>query len=133
MENKKKYKDLNILVASINAVIGGQETKIQKKLFKLYEKIKPFHEDYAKQRDELRLDNAATDDKGILLTDEKGEYKFNKEGVKKLTKDIDTLNEKEFEFKPIEVINTQGLEGFYFLEGWTSGITFNGKEEEEEL
>jgi hypothetical protein len=133
MENKKKYKDLNILVASINAVIGGQETKVQKKLFKLYEKIKPFHEEYNKQREELRLDNAATDDKGILITDEKGEYKFNKEGVKKLSKDIETLNEKEFEFKPIEVINTQGLEDLYFLEQWTSGITFNEKEAEEEL
>lgn len=133
MENKKKYKDLNILVASINAVIGRQETKVQKKLFKLYEKIKPFHEEYNKQRDELRLDNAATDEKGILVTDEKGEYKFNKEGVKKLSKDIEALNEKEFDFKPIEVINTQGLEDFYFLEEWTSGITFNEKEAEEEL
>lgn len=133
MENKKKYKDLNVLVASINAVIGGQETKIQKKLFKIYEKFKNHHESYSAQRDELRLDNAATDDKGILLTDEKGEYKFNKDGVKKLTKDIEALNEKEFEFSPIEVINTNGLEGFYFLENWTTGITFNEKEAEEEL
>lgn len=133
MESKKmKYKDLNILVSSINAVIGGQETKVQKKLFKLYEKVKSFHEDYNAQRDELRLDNAAVDDKGILLTDEKGEYKFNKEGVKKLTKDIEALNEKEFDFKPIEVINTNGLEKFTFLENWTTGITFV-KEEEEEL
>jgi hypothetical protein len=133
MENKKKYKDLNILVASINAIIGSQETKIQKKLFKFYEKVKPFHEEYNKQRDELRLDNAATDDKGILLMDEKNEYKFNKEGVKKLTKDIEALNEKEFDFKPIEVINTNGLEKFYFLEDWTTGITFDEKEPEEEL
>jgi len=133
MENKKKYKDLLVLVASINSVIGGQETKVQKKLFKLYEKIKPFHEDYNKQRDELRLDNAATDDKNILLIDEKGEYKFNKEGVKKLTKDIETLNEKEFDFKPIEVINTNGLEKFHFLENWTTGIAFDEKEPEEEL
>jgi ribosomal protein S24E len=129
---KKKYKDLNVLINSINAVIGSQETKVQKKLFKLYEKIKPFHESYNIQRDELRLDNAATDDKGILVTDEKGEYKFNKEGVKKLTKDIEALNEKEFDFKPIEVINTNGLELFTFLEDWTAGITFV-KEEEEEL
>ena len=127
----KKYKDLNILVNSINAVIGGQETKIQKKLFKLYEKVKPIHEDYNKQRDELRLDSAATDDKNILLTDEKGEYKFNKEGVKKLTKDIEALNEKEFEFKPIEVINTNGLEAFTFLKDWTTGIEFVQEEEEE--
>jgi hypothetical protein len=127
-----KYKDLNILVSSINAVIGGQETKIQKKLFKLYEKVKPFHDEYNAQRDELRLDNAAVDEKGILLMDEKGEYKFNKEGVKKLTKDIEALNEKEFDFKPIEVVNTNGLENFTFLENWTTGITFV-KEEEEEL
>ena len=132
MENKKKYKDLNILVSSINAVIGGQETKVQKKLFKLYEKVKPFHESYNAQRDELRLDNAAVDDKGILLMDEKNDYKFNKDGVKKLTKDIEALNEKEFDFKPIEVINTNGLESFTFLEDWTTGITFV-KEEEEEL
>jgi len=134
MESKKmKYKDLNVLVSSINAVIGGQETKVQKKLFKLYEKVKPFHEDYNKQRDELRLDNAATDDKGVLIMDEKGDYKFNKEGVKKLTKDVEALNEKEFEFKPIEVINTQGLEKLHFLEDWTTGITFDEKEVEEEL
>ena len=128
---KKKYKDLNILVASINAVIGGQETKIQKKLFKLYEKVKPTHEDYNKQRDELRLDNAATDDKNVLITDEKGDYKFNKEGVKKLTKDVEALNEKEFEFKSIEVINTNGLEAFTFLKDWTTGIEFVQEEEEE--
>jgi len=133
MESKKmKYKDLNILVNSINQVIGKQETKVQKKLFKLYEKVKSIHEDYNKQRDELRLDNAATDDKGVLIMDEKGDYKFNKEGVKKLTKDIDALNEKEFDFKPIEVINTNGLETFTFLEDWTTGITFV-KEEEVEL
>lgn len=132
MENKKKYKDLNILVSSINNVIGGQETKIQKKLFKIYEKFKAHHESYNTQRDELRLDNAATDEKGVLIMDEKGEYKFTKEGAKKLVKDVEVLNEKEFDFKPIEVINTNGLEGFTFLEDWTTGITFV-KEEEEEL
>ena len=127
----KKHKDLNILVNSINAVIGGQETKIQKKLFKLYEKVKPNHESYQAQVEELRLDNAATDDKGVLIMDEKGGYKFNKDGVKKLTKDVEALNEKEFEFKPIEVINTNGLEKFTFLKDWTTGIEFVEEEEEE--
>ena len=132
MEIKKKYKDLNVLVASINAVIGGQETKVQKKLFKIYEKFKAHHESYNAQRDELRLDNAATDDKGILLVDEKSDYKFTKDGIKNLTKNIQDLNEKEFDFKPIDVINTNGLEGFLFLKDWTTGIPFI-KEEEEEL
>jgi hypothetical protein len=133
MENKKKYKDLIILINQMNAVIGKAETKVQKKLQKVYEKVKSHHESYNAQMEELRLDNAATDDKGVLLVDDKGGYKFNKEGVKKLTKDLNALSEKEFEFKPIEVINTQGLEGFHFLEDWTTGIIFNEKEEEEEL
>ena len=127
-----KYQQLNTLVASINAVIGSQETKVQKKLFRLYEKIKSHHESYQAQVEELRLDNASTDDKDILLLDEKGGYKFTKENIKKLTAQVKELGEKEFEFKPIEVINVAGLEDFNFLEDWTTGITFV-KEEEEEL
>lgn len=125
-----KYQQLNTLIASINAVIGSQETKVQKKLFKLYEKVKSYHESYQAQVEELRLDNASTDDKDILLLDEKGGYKFTKEAIKKLTVQVKELGEKEFEFKPIEVINTQGLEKLTFLKDWTTGITF---EEEEEV
>ena len=40
------------------------------------------------------------------------------------------LEQKEFEFKPIEVINTQGLENFTFLKDWTTGIEFINEEEE---
>ena len=127
-----KYNQLNTLVASINAVIGNQETKVQKKLFKIYEKVKSHHESYQAQVEELRLDNASTDDKDILLLDEKGGYKFTKEAIKKLTAQVTELGDKEFEFTPIPVVNPQGLEDFNFLEDWTTGITFV-KEEEEEL
>lgn len=127
-----KYNQLNTLVASINAVIRSQETKTQKKLVKIFEKVKTHHEDYQAKVEELRLDNAQVDDKDCLLLNDKGEYKFTKEGIKKLTEQVKALGEKEFEFKPIEVINTQGLEDFTFLEEWTKGITFV-KEEEEEL
>ena len=127
-----KYQQLNTLVASINAVIGSQETKTQKKLFKIYEKVKPHHEDYQAKIEELRLDNASTKENDILILNEKGEYSFTKEAIKKLTAQVKELGEKEFEFKPIEVINTQGLENFTFLESWTTGIEFI-KEEEEEL
>ena len=132
-ENKKKYKELNILINSINAVIGNQETKVQKKLQKFYDKIKSYNESYSNQLEELRLDNAAVDDKGLLLLDDKGGYKFQKDGLKKLNADFDILNEKEFDFKVIEVINPQGLEKFHFLKDWTIGIEFDKKEEEEEL
>ena len=126
-----KYKQLLQLVSSINAVIGNQETKVAKKLVKVYEKVKKYHEDYNSQVEELRLDNASVDEKGILILTEKGEYKFSKEGIKKLTKDIEALNDKEFDFQIINVVNPQGLEDFTFLEDWTTGIEFNKQEEEE--
>jgi hypothetical protein len=128
-----KYKEINVLITKLNNVIGKQETKIQKKLFKFAEKIKPLQEDYLTKVEELRLDNAAADDKGVLLTNEKGEFRFSKDGLKKLNEDIKALGDKDFDFKKIEVVNPQGLEDFHFLENWTTGITFNPKEVEEEL
>ncbi len=128
-----KYKEINVLITKLNNVIGKQETKIQKKLFKFAEKIKSYQDEYLTKVEELRLDNAAADDKGVLLTNEKGEFRFSKEGLKKLNEDIKALNDKDFDFKKIEVVNPQGLEDFHFLEDWTTGITFNPKEVEEEL
>jgi hypothetical protein len=127
-----KYTQLNTLVANLNAVIGSQESRTQKKLFRIYEKVKSHHEAYQADVEGLRLDNAQVDDKDCLILDEKNGYKFTKESIKKLTAQVKELGEKEFEFKPIEVINTQGLEHFVFLEDWVTGITFI-KEEEEEL
>ena len=127
-----KYQQLNTLVASINAVIGSQETKTQKKLFKIYEKVKTHHEAYQAEVEGLRLDNAQVDSNDCLILDEKNGYKFTKESIKKLTAQVKELGEKEFEFTPINVVNPDGLEIFTFLEDWTTGITFI-KEIEEEL
>jgi hypothetical protein len=126
-----KYKQLLQLVSSINVVIGNQDTKTQKKLFKIYEKVKAYHEDYQAEVEILRLDNAQTDDKDCLLLDDKGNYKFSKEGIKKLTKDIEALNDKEFDFQIINVVNPEGLKDFTFLQDWVTGVQFNKQEEEE--
>lgn len=126
-----KNKDLLQLVANLNAVIGSQETKTQKKLVQIYNKVKPYHEAYNTEVESLRLDNAQTDSNDCLLLTDKGEYKFSKEGIKKLTKDIEALNDKEFDFQIINVVNPNGLEDFTFLQDWTTGIEFNKQEEEE--
>jgi hypothetical protein len=126
-----KYKQLLQLVSSINVVIGNQDTKTQKKLFKIYEKVKAYHEGYQAEVEILRLDNAQTDDKDCLLLDEKGNYKYSKEGIKKLTKDIEALNDKEFDFQIINVVNPANLEDFTFLQDWVTGVEFNKQEEEE--
>ena len=124
-----KYKQLLQLVGNLNAVIGSQETKTAKKLVKIYEKVKPHHEAYQTEVEILRLDNAQTDDKDCLLLDDKGGYKFTKDGIKKLTKDIEALNDKEFDFVIINVVNQEGLKDFTFLQDWTTGIEFNKQED----
>ena len=126
-----KYKQLLQLVNNINAVIGSSETKTQKKLVKIFEKVKKHHEDYQAEVEILRLDAAMTDDKDCLLLDERGNYKFSKEGIKKLTKDIEALNDKEFDFQIINVVNQEGLKDFTFLQDWVTGVEFNKQEEEE--
>jgi hypothetical protein len=127
-----QYKKINEVINQINNIQGNPEEKVIKKLVKFAEKLKPYQEEYATKVQELRLDNAATDKDGVLILNDKQDYKYTKEGLKKLQDQIKELGEKEFEFKPIEVINTQGLENFTFLEDWVTGIAFI-KEEEEEL
>lgn len=129
------YRDLLILVENIKLNIGNQETKGQKKLFKIYEKLKPSIDEFQAKIEDIRLDHAAVDDKGNLILNDKGEYNFNKEGLKKLKADLKKLEDSEFEFKKIEVMNPDGLEPYWFLEGWTNGVVYNMpvKETEEEL
>jgi len=126
-----QYKKINEVINQINNIQGNPEEKVIKKLVKFAEKLKPYQEEYATKAQELRLDNAATDKDGVLILNDKQDYKFTKEGLKKLQDQIKELGEKEFEFKKIEVVNTQGLEHFTFLEEWVTGITFNKQEEEE--
>lgn len=124
------YKQLNQMVVSVKNVIGNQETKVQKKLFKIFEKVKPLLEKYQDEVETLRLDNASVDDKGVLYTDEKGNYKFSKEGIAKLKKQIKELDEKEITFEKINVVNPQGLETFTFLEDFLTGVEFQHEDEE---
>ena len=126
-----KNKQLLQLVSNLNSVIGNSETKTQKKLVQIYNKVKPHHEAYNTEVESLRLDAAQTDDKDCLLLTDKGEYKFSKEGIKKLTKDIEALNDKEFDFQIINVVNPEGLKDFTFLQDWVTGVEFNKQEEEE--
>ncbi len=126
MTNQQLIQTANIIAA----FVGDQKTKTQKKLFKIYEKLKPSIDKYQADLEDLRLDNASVDEKGNLILDDKGNYKFNKDGIKKLNKEIKELAEKEIEFKVIEVVNPDGLEDYAFLEGWVNGVTFNKQDEE---
>lgn len=123
------YKELNLLVKNIQVSIGDQETKIQKKLFKIFEKIKGHLEVYNEMVNELRLDNASVDEAGMLIMDEKGGYKFSKEGAKQMSRQVVNLDSEEFAFTKINVVNPQGLEEFVFLKDWVTGVDFAADEE----
>lgn len=127
------YKNLLELVDNLNfqtkqQQVKGEDTKISQKLAKIGKKLEKYVIEYNEQVEEIRIDNASTDDKGVLLKDDKG-YKFAKEGLKKVMKQIKDLNEKEFKYEPINVVNPAGLEEFTFLKDWLTGVEFITEEE----
>jgi activator of 2-hydroxyglutaryl-CoA dehydratase len=127
------YKNLLELVDNLNFQIKNhqvlsEDTKVSQKLGKIAKKLEKYVIEYNEQVEEIRIDNASTDDKGVLLKDDKG-YKFSKEGLKKVMKQIKDLNEKEFKYEPINVVNPAGLEEFTFLKDWLTGVEFITEEE----
>ena len=129
-----KNKQLLELVNNLNNEIGkqqvkGEDTKVSQKLVKLAKKLEKYLNDYNEQVEEIRIDNASTDDKGVILKDEKGGYKFSKEGLKSLLNQIKELGEKEFNYEAIHVVNPAGLEEFSFLSEWLTNVEFIKEEE----
>jgi len=123
-----KYKDLILTMSLLVANIGDQKTKTQKKLLKIHEQLKKHYDAYQDKIAELRLDNATVDKDGNLILDKKGEYKYNKEGLKKLNEAAKELLDAEFEYKPIEVMNPDGLDIHVYLKGWVNGVKFQDEE-----
>ena len=129
-----QYKQLLELVNNlnneiINHQVKEQDTKVSQKLGKIAKKLEKYVNEYNEQVEEIRIDNASTDDKGVILKEEKGGYKFGKDGLKKVMKQIKELNEKEFIYEKINVVNPAGLEEFTFLQDWVSGVEFIKEEE----
>jgi len=130
MKNKQLLELVNNLNNEVvNQQVKGEDTKVSQKLAKIAKKLEKYLNDYNEQVEEIRIDNASTDDKGVILKEEKGGYKFGKEGLKKLLNQIKQLGEKEFNYEPINVVNPAGLEEFTFLKDWLTGVEFITEEE----
>jgi hypothetical protein len=129
-----KNKQLLELVNNLNNQIGnqqvkGEDTKVSQKLTKIAKKLEKYLNDYNEKVEEIRIDNASTDENGVILKEEKGGYKFGKDGLKNLLIQIKELGEKEFDYEPINVVNPAGLEEFNFLKDWLTGVEFITEEE----
>jgi hypothetical protein len=130
MKNKQLLELVNNLNNEIvNQQVKGEDTKVSQKLTKIAKKLEKYLNDYNEKVEEIRIDNASTDEKGVILKEEKGGYKFSKEGLKNLLTQIKELGEKEFDYESINVVNPAGLEDFTFLNGWLTGVEFITEEE----
>ena len=118
------YKELIEAMQILVQNIGNQETKVQKKLLKIHTKLKEHYEQYEEQLNDIRLENAMTEENGALILDEKGGYKFNKDGQRKMYKEIKELLNKDFDFDAIEVVNPSGLEEHIYLKHFIKGVKF---------
>lgn len=124
----KKYSELLQLVQTLNVLLQNEEfvkveTKGVKKLQKIGEKIKSHLDTYNEKLEEIRLDNANTDKDGSLLLDEKGGYRYSKDGLKALNKKVRELLDTEFEIYQF-TFSKDGIENYAFLEGWVEGLEF---------
>lgn len=117
----KTNAELLDLVRSLNTTPVEKGSKAEAKLKKIAEKIKPLFEDYNEKREDIRLDNAHTESNGVLDLNEKGDYKFTKDGIKAMAKDMKKLLDEEFEFYQFTFSN-EGIDSFKFLAGWVEGI-----------
>jgi hydroxymethylpyrimidine pyrophosphatase-like HAD family hydrolase len=118
------YKDLIETMQQLVHNIGNQETKTQKKLLAIHGKLKKYYENYEELLNDIRLENAMTEDNGALILDEKGGYKYNKDGQRKMYKEIKDLLSSDFEYQKIEIINDKGLEEHIYLKDFVTGVKF---------
>lgn len=132
----KTYGELVSMVSTINAVMNNSEhvsenEKGVKKLQKIGERVKSQLSYYNEKLEDLRLDSAHTDEQGCLLLDEKGNYKYSKDGLKTLNKRLKELLDETFEFDQIS-FSGDGIENYAFLNGWVDGMAWNTPVIEEE-
>jgi len=118
------YKDLIETMQQLVHNIGNQETKTQKKLLTIHGKLKKYYENYEELLNDIRLENAMTEDNGALILDEKGGYKYNKDGQRKMYKEIKDLLNKEIIIELIDVVNPSGLEEHIYLKDFVTGVKF---------
>lgn len=124
----KSYQELLQLVNAINILSGNEDhassnTKGIKKLQKIGTKMKEHLDAYNEKLEDIRLDNAHTEENGCLILDDKGGYKFSKEGLKKMNKDVRALLDSKFEFYQF-TFSSEGLETYAFLQEWVENLTF---------
>lgn len=79
---------------------SNENTKLGYALTKMDARLQKIQQKYNNRRVDIQIDNCATDEKGLILKDERGEYRFDKAGLKKCNEELQTLFESEVEIEP---------------------------------
>lgn len=125
---EKTNAELLDLVRNLNQTPAEKGSKREAKLKKIAEKVKVLFDEYNEKREDIRLDHAHTEDNGVLNLNEKGEYKFTKDGIKAMAKDMKKLLDTKFDFYQF-TFSTEGIEDLQFLAGWVEKIEVKIEEE----
>jgi len=122
---KKTYKELFDIGNYINQLKPEPGSRAEKILQRIANKLKPHLESCTDQLDELRLNRAFVNDKGVLQLNSDGDYTFTKDELKALKEEIKTLKQKTFVFTPVQIINLQDIKEYHNLSGWVHGFEVN--------
>ncbi len=129
---KIKFEKLNELINALNSipVVDENKKEIKDKLSyactKLGNKLASAQKVLVERVNDVNIEYCSTDKDGIILVDEKGQYKFTKEGLKSKNKKVKEIYEnQEFELEPyICTDNTRVNDLSYWVKETLNGILF---------
>jgi len=96
----------NVLTFALTAQVwlaqnkDNENTKLGYAISRMNARIQKAQQRYNNQREDIQIDCCQTDEKGIILKDEQGQYKFTKPELKRRNKEWQDLFEKEIEIEP---------------------------------
>jgi hypothetical protein len=129
---KHKFEKLNEFISALNSIpttdTNGKEIKdkLTYACTKLGVKLSAVQKQLNEKINDINIELCSTDKDGIILVDDKGQYKFSKEGLKNKNKKVKQLFEtEEFELEPyICTDNTRVEELSYWVKQTLNGVLF---------
>lgn len=101
---KTTYEAIYVFLLVSQVWLAAKEENAKSKLGYALQKVRLRAEklwnQYQAKVEDLNIDHCVVDDKGVILKDEKGEYKFTKEGMKARNQARQKLYESEVEIDP---------------------------------
>lgn len=77
-----------------------EESKFKYALGRVLKASQPLQERYSQLLQDICIDNCATDEAGVILSDERGGFRYTKEGMKARDKATQGLDASEVEVEP---------------------------------